>query len=356
MKQLQFISYFFILLLISPLPNYSNTENIQLFLEGIKITDIKNDGVDIWVTTEGHGIYKYVKWKNKWINYSKKNKKLRQDFFYCVEVSNRYIWAGSADGLYIYDKKRRRWNKKRFAKGGQFGNWIRSLRFDKEDNKLWIGRFKFLTQFDLITKKYRDFDLTVNKNEKTNSVKYIELDGDSLVWVGVESGLHKFSKHNSKFSTKYYSNKNDFFLNEGKQVSITNILFEQSNIWFGTDEFITRQNPDFNKGGLFRFDRKINWLKFHEHSKLNASGIFSLELTGNYIWVSVYKFDRDNKMTVGKGLNLINRKTLESINIENDLIPDTIFDIHFDGENIWLGTNNGLRKINLRTSFLPDFS
>ena len=61
-------------------------------------------------------------------------------------------------------------------------------------------------------------------------------------------------------------------------------------------------------------------------------------------------------MTVGKGLNLINRKTLESINIENDLIPDTIFDIHFDGENIWLGTVNGLRKINLRTSFLPDFS
>ncbi len=334
----------------------AQTESVEVFLEGKKITDIKNDGVDIWAATEGNGIFKYIKWKNEWINFSSENKKIKQDFFYCLEVGPRYIWAGSAEGLYTYDKKRKRWSKKRFGLGGQFGNWIRSLKFDKKENKLWIGRFKYLSQFDLITKKYKDFDLTVNKVEKTNSIKHISIDGDSVIWIGVEAGLHKYSKNRSSFSTTFYDSKNNNFLSEGDQVSITSILFEQNNIWFGTDEFVTNQNPEYNLGGLFRFDRKINWLKFDEHSNLNGSGVFSLEITGNYIWSSVYKFEPRSKTIIGKGLNLINRNTLEIIKIENNLIPDTIFSLHFDGENMWLGTNNGIRKISLTNGLLPDFS
>ncbi|MCB0729392.1 MAG: hypothetical protein KDC88_00040 [Ignavibacteriae bacterium] len=331
-------------------------ESIDVYLQGKKVTDIKNDGVDLWVATEGNGIYKYVKWKDEWINYSTDNNKIKQDFFYCIEVGPRYIWAGSADGLYIFDKKRERWSKKRFTLGGQFGNWIRSLKFDKNANILWIGRFKYLSQFDLISKKYKDFDLTINKNEKTNSVKSLNIDGDSVLWIGVEAGIHKYQIGDTSFSTKFYDSKNNFFLSEGDQVSVTDMLFEQNNIWFATDEFITAQRPDFNRGGLFRFDRKINWIKFDENSKLNGSGIFSLELTGNFIWTSVYKFDPSVKEIRGKGLNLINRKTLVTKKIENDLIPDTIYSLHFDGENMWLGTNDGLRKINLTNSLLPDFS
>lgn len=103
-------------------------ESIDVYLQGKKVTDIKNDGVDLWVATEGNGIYKYAKWKDEWINYSTDNNKIKQDFFYCIEVGPRYIWAGSADGLYIFDKKRERWSKKRFTLGGQFGNWIRSFK------------------------------------------------------------------------------------------------------------------------------------------------------------------------------------------------------------------------------------
>jgi ligand-binding sensor domain-containing protein len=346
---------YIILLSIILAGNTSADNNIEVYLEGIKITDIKNDGVDIWVTTEGNGIYKYVKWKNKWINYSSDTKKIKQNFFYCIEIGPRYIWAGSADGLYIYDKKRDRWSKKRFSLGGQFGNWIRSLKFDKNENKLWIGRFKYLSQFDLISKKYRDFDLTVNKNDKTNTVTYLNLDGDSVLWIGVEAGVHKYVKNEPNFSTTFYDTKNDF-LKEGDQVSVTSILFEQNNIWFGTAEFVTPENPDFNIGGLFRFDRKINWTKFHEYNKLNGNGIYSIELSGNFIWSSVYKFDPDSKKNLGRGLHLINRKTLDTIQIESNLIPDSIYSLHFDGENMWLGTNDGIRKISLSNNILPDFN
>jgi ligand-binding sensor domain-containing protein len=336
--------------------SYSQSESIDTYLEGMKITAIKNDGVDIWVTTEGNGIYKYIKWKNKWINFSTENNTLKQNFFYCLEVGTRYIWAGSPDGLYTYDKKRNRWTKKRFSLGGQFGNWIRSLKFDKEENKLWIGRFKYLSQFDLISKKYSDFDLTVNNNDKTNSVLDINIDGDSVIWIGVEAGLHKYVKSNPNFETTYFDSKNNYFLNEGDQVSVSSILFEQDNIWFGTDEFVTMQNPKFNLGGLFRFDRKINWIRFGEFANLNGSGIFSLELTGNYIWSASYKFEPKTKSVVGKGLNLINRKTLQSKRIESNFIPETIYTLHFDGESLWIGTNDGIRKIMLKNDLLPDFS
>ncbi len=90
---------------------FSQQAQIESFLRNTRVTDIKNDGVDIWVATEGNGIFKFDKVTNKWINFSSENKKIKQDFFYCIEVGNRYVWAGSADGLYIYDKKRKRWKK-----------------------------------------------------------------------------------------------------------------------------------------------------------------------------------------------------------------------------------------------------
>ena len=128
-----------------------------------------------------------------------------------------------------------------------------------------------------------------------------------------------------------------------------------NNIWFGTQEFVTRENPNFNLGGLYRYDRTVNWKKFGEYSELNGNGIFSLEITGNYIWSSVYKFDSDSKSLEGKGINLINRNTLETKKINSDLIPETVFCLHFDGENMWLGTNDGIRQISFRNSILPDF-
>ncbi len=332
---------------------------IDSFLPDRIITDLKSDGVELWVTTEGDGIYKYNKLKDKWTNYSSENKKIKQDFFYCIEINPRFIWAGSAEGLYIFDRRRNRWAKRKFALGGQFGNWIRSLKYDRTQNILWIGRFKFLTEYNLRTHKYHDIDLTVNKNNLTNTVKTIAEDGDSVLWIGVEAGVHKIIKNenekNHAFKIQYFNNTDDFFMGEGKQVSISKILPDNDYIWFGTDEFKTQENPEFNVGGLFRFDRKINWIKFDEFNKLNANGIFSLVKTGNYIWTSVYTFDPQSKNSIGKGIFIINRKTLDVTKVNSKVIPETVLSMFFDGKYIWLGTNNGLYRISLVNNFITDF-
>jgi len=333
--------------------------NIEIFLPNVKITDIKNDGNDIWVSTEGDGIFTYNSKKKKWENFSTDNKKIKQDFFHCIETSSRYIWAGSTNGLFTYDKKRKKWKRKRFKKGGQFGNWIRSLKYDKKNRTLWIGRFRNLSKYNLRKKKYYDYDLTIKKNDKTNSIKSLYLDGDSLLFIGTEAGLHKFNTNGNlrkKQGLSFYDSSKNYFMNESDQVSISDIFAEQNFIWFGTDEFITNENPNFNIGGLYKFDRGIEWIKLSKNNGLNGNGIFDIELVGNYIWVVSYQFNPPNKKQMPRGITLVNRLNMKTIKIENNEIPISVNVLFFDGKNMWIGTNDGIRKIKLTNKLVPTFS
>ncbi len=327
---------------------------IEKFLDGIPVNDICTDGNNIWVATEGNGIYKYTKKSKKWINYSTSRNNLQHNFFYCIDANERFVWAGSTDGLFILDKKRGKWSKRKFGKGGQLSNWIRSIEYDKFDNVVWIGRFMFLTKLDLKKRRFYDYDLTINGNEKTNTIKTIKVDGDSIVWFGTEGGLHKYDKTkdlNDKTAFKFYDNRLNYFNGDGDQISISGILFEQENVWIGTDEFITPERPNFNVGGLYKFNRKDEWLRFDVTNGLSGNGIYTIEKTGNYIWVALYNFSKRTKERYGRGVVIINRLTLEVIPIDFEKLPQNIFSLHFDGENIWCGSNEGITKITLINKF-----
>ena len=112
----QIIKTCLVLTIIFISKNYSQAEYIDTYLEGMKITAIKNDGVDIWVTTEGNGIYKYIKWKNKWINFYDLEDKvainynLADDFMpnsknlaiEDIEVNNDYEYEGESNPHKLY--------------------------------------------------------------------------------------------------------------------------------------------------------------------------------------------------------------------------------------------------------------
>jgi len=323
----------------------------EIFLKGAAITDIQEENGFLWIATYGQGIYSYSLKDGKWTNYSTNTGSIDNDLFYAIEVSKNYVWAASVEGLYTFTKKAGRWNKRKFAQGGEFGNWIRSLRYDDEQNVLWIGRFRNITRFDLRVRKYDDINKVQGTDEKSNVIKSIELDGDSLIWFGTESGVHIYNKK-KKFDDpsawRYLSNKKKAFNEEGKTVSVSNILFEGKNIWFGTDEFVTVDDPDFNLGGVYIYDRKINWERIYKRDGLGGNGIYAMCRIGNYIWVGVYEFDKQQKVEYGKGLYLINRITRKVIPVDLNqlnITSSTILSFHFDGANIWIGTGEGLVKI-----------
>lgn len=324
-------------------------DEFEFLLSGSTVTDITSDANSVWIATNGSGIFNYSIDDNKWTQYSTSRGNLQHDFFYSIAVGEGFVWAGSIDGLFIFDIRRNNWTKRKFALGGQLANWIRSLSFDKYDKSLWIGRFKYLTKYDMQSRRFTDYDLTINRNEKTNTIKTIKVDGDSLVWFGTEAGLHKYNKLrdiNDPRAITFYDNRLNYFNGEGEQVSISALLFERSYIWIGLDEFVTQDRPEFNVGGLFRFNHRNEWIRFDNSRGLTGNGISALERTGNYIWAALYQFGKNTKEIYGRGLVLIDRLTNRVIPINNENIPQSINTIYFDGTHLWIGSNNGLLKIN----------
>ncbi len=323
----------------------------EKYLNGNSITGITTEGNNIWISTYGQGIYRYSKNDDKWYNYSTKENNIENDFFYSIAASKNYVWAGGVDGLYILDKRRDTWRKRKFALGGEMGNWIRSLCYDPEQSVLWIGRFQNLTRLDVNRQRYIDRMLMQNNDAKTNTIKSIKLDGDSLVWFGTESGVFKYRKRMSmdeRDSWQFINNKNGGFLDEGDAVSITDMIFEKGSVWFSTDEFITVKDPHFNLGGIYIYNRSHKWERISVKEGLPADGIYCLAQTGNKIWAGVYSFDKREKKDYGRGLVLIDRNTLEVTPIdlnEINLSSSKIACLYFDGSNMWIGTDVGLSKI-----------
>lgn len=323
----------------------------DLFLDKVSVTAIQDEQNFLWIATNGQGVYRYSKKDGKWTNFSSSNNAVDNDLFSCIAVSDDYVWAGSIEGLFTYDKKKNSWRKRKFAVGGEMGNWIRSLCYDKEVNILWIGRFKNLTQLDVKKQKFTEFDLTKNNDPKTNTIKSIKLDGDSLVWFGSESGVHIFDKKSSDSTSNWrFINNKRGFNGDADAVSIADFLFDGNNVWIATDEFVTQQQPNFNIGGIYKFNRKLKWDRISKADGLPGNGIYCLARTGNKIWAAVYAFDKKNKKEYGKGFVLIDRLTGKVLNVDlnqMDIASSLVQSIYFDGKVMWIGTDKGLYQCNV---------
>jgi len=338
----------------------SNSQSIEPIKHIPKavIYDIVVDEGDVWAASYGNGVYQYSKKENKWYNYSTQNNKLSIDFFYCIASDGENIWAGSTDGLFIFDKKRKAWTKRKFGKGGQLGNWIRALEYDKSENAIWIGRFMYLTKYEIGSKKFIDYDLTVNKDVKTNTIKMIKTDGDSVVWFGTENGLHKYNKRlgePNENSIFFYSNRLNYFNRDGKSISVASILFKDENVWIGLDEFLTKENPNYNLGGLYKFDRQNEWTRFDVTNGMLGNGIYDLSLIGNFIFSSTYQFSLTAKQSYGRGLVMLNLVNNQIVPVEDDSLPQNIFSLYFDGINLWLGTDKGIFQIIFQNDIINNF-
>jgi ligand-binding sensor domain-containing protein len=344
--------YFLFFLFLFSVSLHSQIES-ELFLLGGKITSIIGEKDFLWVSTYGYGVFRYSYKDEKWTNFSTQNRNLENDMFYNIAVSPKYVWAGSAEGLFIYDRAKNQWRKRKFAVGGEFGNWIRSLAYDPKDNVLWIGRFRNLTRFDVSKNRYTDIDLTIKEDPKSNTFISISLDGDSVVYFSTEAGIHKYNKQKpitEKGATEFINNQKNAFNGDGESVSVSDMLFDRDYIWFATDEFVTTQKPKFNVGGIYKYDRNFQWDRLSKQNGLPANGVYCLEKVGNSVWAGIYSFDKRDKKEFGKGLVIINRFS-DEINIvdlnETEINSATILSLYFDGSSMWVGTDKGLLRIKI---------
>ena len=312
---------------------YPNLEDINSQSNLIS-TIIEGEKKTIWIGTS-KGLFKFDTNKNE---FSKNDKTINQ--FKNLPIStlfelNNILWVGTSNGLYkinLENKKFIHFKNDKTAKNGLKNRYITVIYKDKT-GEILFGTTKGLSVFDKKTKTFISYNNILDKKEFF--VTSIIEDRHGVLWIGTSlNGIIVLNK-NKKILTNYkYENKikKKFLLK-----SISSIYESKTGIiWMvGDAKYLVKVDENKISFNIFNIDEnnktdRIN--KFHYIYKYNKDTI----LLGNSK-NGLFRFNSDNKF------KKIVFKTPEN----NKYINNTIFSICRDKEkNLWVGTINGLIKIN----------
>lgn len=245
---------------------------------------------------------------------------LTNNFIYGIyRDSKNNLWIGSKNGgIFKYDN-----NEFISFTSDQIHFTTINFIFEYKQDELWLGTDAGLVYFDgkSFSQKKDTSDIY------SNGINYIFRDSKNTIWLGGEKKIYKFN--NSSFTSFSPKTKNEDF-------GVWSIIEDKQGIlWFGT-----------YLGGLIKYDGKT----FEECStKLNLQN-------DTYLTSLI---DDKGQLYFGAldGLWIIDPNHLEKEPIHFDktdgLSSDLIYSMTFDNskEHIWVGTNQGINSIDLKTFY-----
>jgi len=236
-------------------------------------------------------------------------------------------------------------------KSGLSKNAVRCLLLDKEQN-LWIG-----TDGDGIYKKSNEMFSYISKNQNLieDYISYVYKDGEDL-WLSVKS--NGVAKITNGITTNYTPNSKDGIgLSE---VDINAIIRYNDNLYFGTNsglttfkdgKFLTLGESNSNDKYVLSLFKSTNNNLYIGTSEglfeLNNNNIKGVDAVNKYISnneLIIYKVIEDNtkKILIATNIGLIEYQNGEAkirSKIDNTPINSLCCDIH---NNYWVGTELGL--------------
>lgn len=256
------------------------------------------------------------------------------------------IWVGTFNGISRFSNN----NKFTIYRNNPFNeNSISNSSvcgiYEDNEGHIWVGTFnsginRIDEKNDIITRYYND---TNNKNSlSSNRIKDI-IGIDNEIWIATDNGLNKYDKNTDKFTVyKTSSDENSIVNNE-----IRTLFIDKNGIlWIGT------------RGGLCTFDRKGTFTSYN-----------SLFEENNIYQKTFSDIHEDSKgimwFALGNdgGLVKYNPETGEMINYladeedVNAISSNTVRAISEDSKgNIWLGTQNGLNKLDVNTGKFKSYT
>ncbi|MDR1881707.1 MAG: response regulator, partial [Prevotella sp.] len=205
-------------------------------------------------------------------------------------------------------------------------NNVKSLALDSR-KRLWISMYRGgLDCFDTKTKRFRHFRNNPNdkKSLYTDNLRKIILEGDSGLWIAYQANRSLVS---------FFSFKNETFTHYpfGDDSYIFDIQKDNyGNLWLVTDK------------QLYKMNRKTGIIEDVSSEKIELLNARSIEVDAdNNIWIGVIK----------RGLIKYDTSTSEFTSYTGLLNFNvyTINSICLDPFNcLWVGTNNGLYRYNIR--------
>lgn len=317
---------------------------------------------------------------------------LSQNSIYKIfEDSKGDLWIGTyAGGINYFDRSYDSFRLFLSGSNNALNYKVVSSIIEDEQANLWIGTEGGGINF--YNKSTGDFKFYTHNKDKPNSlssnnVKALLKDSDGDLWIGThEGGLNYLNPDKSpyKFKRYTYDLKDTTTISNNRVISLCEDV--NYNIWIGTEnglniinkqtkiisrlknvtpvigEIICTITPSSNDDqlyiggnrGLLKIDvntKKITPIRY----ELNSDDIFSKNST-----LCIYEDELENVWigTEGGGLYYYEKETGTStkFGISNGLLSEVVYSILPDNDgHIWLSTNYGLSKLNLRTYQIKNY-
>lgn len=309
----------------------------------------------LWIGTEGNGLYIYDIEKKKFTHYDKKsNVKIPTNNISAIcALPNGQVWLSSdGDGLTIYDTKTQIFRQETYQENTPNKlNTNNLLKFflDKNEN-IWIATFNGGVN---IWKKNKTRFLDVrewtkqNVNLSNRSVLSIcESKNNGSVWIGTDGGgIDIWDKQRAQWRNFRHRSSNTF---PSGNVVKTLLADQKGNIWAGY----------FGKGLDFYNPNTNDFKHFQKNvatqNALSGENIWTLaeDNLGN-IWIG----------TLDGGVNKLNptddtfQRFLRDPNIPTTIAENSIFALlPVDNQQVWVGTQNeGLDLFDEKTGVFTHF-
>jgi ligand-binding sensor domain-containing protein/two-component sensor histidine kinase len=341
--------------------NYANSPDNSNSLNSNNVRAILEDSKgNLWIGTEGGGLNKFDRKGNKFISYyhipSDSGSLSNNVVISIYEDKSGILWLGTDAGLNKFNSYtghviRYYYNTKNL--NSISNNVIFSI-FEDHSNRFWLGTSDGLNLFDRKTEKfYRYFSSAdISSNLDNGRINSMIEDKTGIFWVATGGGLYQFNIQKKKFISLNQAASHSTSLPTSQAgLSNNNILslYEDNSglIWVGTAE-----------GGIIKYDRERIKFKHYLHDPDNKNSLSYNTVRSIYqdktglLWIG----------TLGGGLNKLEVKKnnfthfLHQSNNPNSLSNNSVSSIFRDKSGVlWVGTwDGGLNKLSISSGSPAD--
>ncbi len=357
-----------------------------------EVNDIEINEDSIWVSTNGGGISVYE--NGNFTHFHKDNSNLVSNIYKTLwSDENGTIWAGFHKGTAVY--KSNQWSNIQELRC----NYINNL--TNHHTGMWFSTKNGLTVHS--DQEWQTF--TIENGLISNKVNDVSFDVDETIWIGTESGVTHITENTAVSYTKQ----------DGLVDNNVNCLATDSsgNKWFGTNSGISVYNNeewttyttseekitsnkitdiDIDKNGTVWITTDNGASSFKEGTFTNYSteeGLVNdtvntviVDSSGNkwfgtnggisvysdtswnnittednlpFSYISAISEANDGSIIIGgnEGVAIYKADTFRLVNTETGLICNSVNSISTKDENIWIGTEKGLTKMERIVNHAP---
>lgn len=299
----------------------------------------KDDKGVIWMAVNNQGLFSYDPKSQKLNNYFVKDgvQQLPANITSFYFDNNNFCWLGLYfDNLYSTDKSFKTLTPYSLSDGSQPYKRDYITRIIKSPyNSIYIASVnKGICEINLSLNSIKTIVSNAARKFITND---LVLEGNSELWMGTTDGLFKYDLLTNQTTHIGASFGDLFSLSDSEILSIA--FDDLKGIWIGT----------YSSGLNHANYAYMDFEKFYKTPSCSLIGTlvrgFVEDKEGN-IWIGTEK----------AGLFRYSPKNNFLHKYENSHLPDNIFGICYENDNLWMGSYSGVYRLNLKTNQVKSYN